>query len=59
MGHQVTIDNTGEVFRCGADVHVLAAMELARCHGIPVGCRNVVAGPARCASPAAASRPER
>jgi ferredoxin len=40
MGHQVTIDNTGEVFRCGADVHVLAAMELARCHGIPVGCRN-------------------
>jgi ferredoxin len=21
-------------------VHVLAAMEMARCHGIPVGCRN-------------------
>ena len=40
MAHQVTIHNTGEVFRCADDVHVLAAMELARCHGIPVGCRN-------------------
>jgi ferredoxin len=40
MTHQVTIDNTGEVFRCGEDVHLLAAMEQARCHGIPVGCRN-------------------
>ena len=40
MAHQVTIHDTGEVFRCAGDVHVLAAMELARCHGIPVGCRN-------------------
>jgi ferredoxin len=40
MVHQVTIDNTGEVFRCAEDVHVLAAMEQACCHGIPVGCRN-------------------
>ncbi len=40
MAHQVTIDSTGEVFRCADDVHVLAAMEQACCHGIPVGCRN-------------------
>lgn len=40
MAHQVTINDTGEVFVCADDVHVLAAMELARCHGIPVGCRN-------------------
>ena len=40
MAHQVTIANTGEVFRCVDDVHVLAAMEQACCHGIPVGCRN-------------------
>jgi ferredoxin len=40
MAHQVTIHDTGEVFCCADDVHVLAAMELARCHGIPVGCRN-------------------
>ena len=40
MDHRVTIANTGEVFRCAEDVHVLAAMEHARCHGIPVGCRN-------------------
>lgn len=40
MQHQVTIDNTGEVFRCAADVNLLAAMEHACCHGIPVGCRN-------------------
>jgi ferredoxin len=39
-GHHVTISNTGEVFRCAADVNLLAAMEQARCHGIPVGCRN-------------------
>ena len=40
MQHQVVIDNTGEAFRCAGDVHLLAAMEHARCHGIPVGCRN-------------------
>lgn len=40
-GHyEVTIANTGEVFRCDEDVHLLNAMEQARCHGIPVGCRN-------------------
>ena len=32
--------NTGETFRCGDEVNVLAAMEQACCHGIPVGCRN-------------------
>lgn len=40
MAFSVSIDNTGEVFACAEDVHVLAAMEHARCHGIPVGCRN-------------------
>ena len=40
MPHTVIIDNTGESFRCAEDVHVLAAMEHACCHGIPVGCRN-------------------
>jgi ferredoxin len=40
MPCQVTIVNTGEAFRCGDEVNVLAAMEQASCHGIPVGCRN-------------------
>lgn len=40
MFHQVIIDNTGESYRCGEDVNVLAAMEQVCCHGIPVGCRN-------------------
>jgi ferredoxin len=40
MPYQVTIVNTGEAFRCGDDINVLAAMEQACCHGIPVGCRN-------------------
>ena len=40
MAFLVTIDNTGDAFRCAEDVHVLAAMEQACCHGIPVGCRN-------------------
>lgn len=40
MLHWITIDNTSERFRCAEDVNVLAAMEQARCHGIPVGCRN-------------------
>jgi ferredoxin len=38
--HEVTIESTGERFRCAEDVNVLAAMEHGRCHGIPVGCRN-------------------
>jgi ferredoxin len=38
--HKVTIGNSGESFGCAEDVHVLAAMEHACCHGIPVGCRN-------------------
>jgi ferredoxin len=40
MLHSVTIDNSGECFRCAEDVNLLAAMEQACCHGIPVGCRN-------------------
>jgi ferredoxin len=40
MPHQVTIQDSGEVFHCAEDMNVLAAMEQARCHGIPVGCRN-------------------
>ena len=40
MQFQVTIENTGETFGCGAEVNVLAAMERARCKGIQVGCRN-------------------
>jgi len=40
MSFSVTISNTGEVFRCDEHSNVLAAMEQARCHGIPVGCRN-------------------
>jgi ferredoxin len=37
---RITIDNTGETFKCGAKMNVLEAMEKARCKGIPVGCRN-------------------
>ena len=37
---EITIDNSGEVFRCAADTNVLEAMEAALCKGIPVGCRN-------------------
>lgn len=40
MPFQVSIENTGETFRCGEEVNVLAAMEHSRCKGIPVGCRN-------------------
>ena len=40
MAFLITIDNTGESFKCGADVHLLEAMEKAMCRGIPVGCRN-------------------
>jgi ferredoxin len=40
MQFQVTIENTGERFRCGEEANVLEAMEKARCKGIPVGCRN-------------------
>ena len=42
MGTQfeIAIENTGEIFRCREDEHVLAAMERALCKGIPVGCRN-------------------
>ncbi|HMO47744.1 MAG TPA: 2Fe-2S iron-sulfur cluster binding domain-containing protein [Rubrivivax sp.] len=36
----MTIDGRDESFRCGEDMNVLAAMERARCRGIPVGCRN-------------------
>ena len=40
MAYQVTIDNTGEVYRCGEEVNLLAAAEQALCREIPVGCRN-------------------
>ena len=40
MIYRVTIESSGESFACAENVHVLEAMELARCHGIPVGCRN-------------------
>ena len=40
MPYQVTIVNTDETFRCSDEISVLAAMEQACCHGIPVGCRN-------------------
>ena len=40
MQFQVTIENTGEMFRCSEEINVLEAMETARCKGIPVGCRN-------------------
>jgi ferredoxin len=37
---RITINNTGETFKCGAETNVLEAMEAALCRGIPVGCRN-------------------
>ena len=40
MSFTVTVESSGEQFHCDADTNVLAAMEHARCHGIPVGCRN-------------------
>jgi ferredoxin len=38
--HRVSITACGEQFDCAEDSNILAAMERARCHGIPVGCRN-------------------
>ena len=40
MSFTVTVESSGEQFHCDTDTNVLAAMEHARCHGIPVGCRN-------------------
>lgn len=40
MPFQVTIENTGEAFRCRDEENVLRAMEQLRRRGIPVGCRN-------------------
>jgi ferredoxin len=40
MAHRILINGTGESYACEESVHLLAAMEQARCHGIPVGCRN-------------------
>jgi len=37
---EITIENTGEIFRCATEVNVLEAMEKSLCRGIPVGCRN-------------------
>lgn len=36
----ISVHDTAESFPCAADVNVLAAMERAHRHGIPVGCRN-------------------
>lgn len=38
--HIITIENSGERFQSTDGMSVLAAMEQARCRGIPVGCRN-------------------
>ena len=38
--HIITIENSGERFQSVDGMSVLAAMEQARCRGIPVGCRN-------------------
>ena len=38
--HLITIENSGERFQSVDGMSVLAAMEQARCRGIPVGCRN-------------------
>jgi ferredoxin len=40
MTYRVSIESTGESFACAGNVHVLEAMEHARCRAIPVGCRN-------------------
>ena len=40
MPFQVTIENTGEAFRCRDEENVLRAMEQLHRKGIPVGCRN-------------------
>ena len=40
MHFVVTIENTGETFRCGEEDNVLQAMEQLQRRGIPVGCRN-------------------
>ena len=38
--HLVSIESTGESFRCADDSNVLEAMERSACKSIPVGCRN-------------------
>ena len=38
--HQVTIVETGEVYRCREDETLLAGMERLGKRGIPVGCRG-------------------
>ena len=40
MKHTVTIENTGETFRCDEETNVLLGMEQLCRKGIPVGCRN-------------------
>ena len=40
MHFVVTIDNTGETFRCSDESNVLQGMEQLQRKGIPVGCRN-------------------
>jgi ferredoxin len=38
--YNVTIDDTGEVYRCKSDETLLAGMERLGKRGIPVGCRG-------------------
>jgi ferredoxin len=38
--HTITIEDTGEVYRCSANQSVLAGMEHLGRKGIPVGCRG-------------------
>lgn len=45
--HRVAIGAGAQAFACGEDDNVLAAMEKARCTGIPVGCRNGGCGACR------------
>lgn len=40
MKHRIVIDNSGEAYACGAETHLLQAMEALGRKGIPVGCRN-------------------
>ena len=40
MTVQVTLENTGEVYRCSETKHLLAGMIQLGKKGIPVGCRS-------------------
>jgi len=40
MNFEITIENTGERYRCSSERNLLVAMEQLGRRGIPVGCRN-------------------